>query len=186
MPEFTLQIAVPLTTMTISQVFSCSFILSVNLVYIPQGSDGYNCLMGCQFEPRVWKLLLEFFPGPSTLVSLKDPPRQPTPPVKTDSPSRTGDSVQADIFLPVTNSPISSPSGVPGLHLNNLLNQRRNMVVVVRAKMSSSWKMRGPFPLANSCSLPSPIHLKSPLCPRMLPPFPGKLHLRVKSGVLLP
>ena len=118
-PGFSLRIIVPSSTGTVNQVFSQPSLSREDLIYLPPDSAGYERLLGCRFEPRVWKLLLEYFPGPSCLVSLKDPPRKPTP-VKTDLPPSSSSLDPPKRLLPVSELPISSPTRLTSRQLDDV------------------------------------------------------------------
>lgn len=116
---FALRIGVPVSSGAVVQVFSRPYLCSTDLVHLPQGSKGFALLMSLAFEPRVWKLLLSAFPGPSILLRLDAPP-QTKPAVETFatprsySPPPVKSESSADSLKEVTEAPISSPFAARG------------------------------------------------------------------------
>jgi hypothetical protein len=80
---------------------------------MPPDSDGFKRLMELRFEPRVWKMLLDYFLGAASLLSANAPALKPPPSkVKSESPARSTRSASGCL---VTDAPIFSPSGPSGL-----------------------------------------------------------------------
>ncbi|KAL3787048.1 hypothetical protein ACHAWO_007437 [Cyclotella atomus] len=117
---FTLQIAVPVSSgVAAQQVFSRPYLCSTYLVHLSQGSKGCALLTSLAFEPRVWKLLLAAFPGPSVLLRLDAPP-QTKPAVEAFATPRSyslqavKSKSRASSLKEVTKAPISSPFATRG------------------------------------------------------------------------
>jgi hypothetical protein len=93
------------------QVFSRPILEGADLRFLLQGSVHYERLLTIKMEPRVWKTVLELFPGSHCLMeegasSLADPPR----PLKSETaPSYSPDKKQA-----VSAAPITTPQPVAG------------------------------------------------------------------------
>jgi hypothetical protein len=112
-PDYSIRIAAPSTTGAVTQVLSRPCLTSADFVYMPPDSDGFKRLMELRFEPRVWKMLLDYFPGAASLLSVNAPALKPAPPtMKSESPARSTRSASGRL---VTDAPIFSPSGPSGL-----------------------------------------------------------------------
>ncbi len=121
----------------VSVVFSRPILEESAFLHLPLGSDGFDALLKYRFERRVWKFLLQHFPGPMVFVSRSPSAVQDVaapPPLKNegDLPVQT-ESLMRPLFLAtsgleeVTAAPILSPSaggaGVPQTYQQTIVEQ---------------------------------------------------------------
>jgi hypothetical protein len=102
---FDLAIPVPMSTVGKAvQAFSRPLLTRDDLYYMGPGSLGFNRLLDIKMEPRVWKVLLEHFPGRE---ALRDPHQQAPQPA---AEAQAAKNLSADLKREVTDNPIFSPS----------------------------------------------------------------------------
>ena len=98
---FMIAIPVPSGTKQVKQVFSRPVLDQSDFLFLQRDSSEFRALMSYEFEPRVWKLLFELFPGAAVLDPANDV-KISAPPAP-NSPSRR---LLSDL---VSDRPISSP-----------------------------------------------------------------------------
>ena len=107
--SFVLAISVPSSSLSVKQVFSRPLLTAKQLIHLDQQESAYQRLLTYKFEPRVWKVLFELFPGPSVLALSRPAPGE----FRADSVPQ-GTAPAASYEMPrtqeeVTDDPITSP-----------------------------------------------------------------------------
>jgi len=97
--EFFLAIA----TNRVREVFSRPFLEESDLRYLPRGSSDYERLLTIKMEPRVWKTVIEMFPGAPYLMQQGQSPFLSSPPPKAPAPVKSE-------LVEVSAAPITSPA----------------------------------------------------------------------------
>ncbi|KAL7484868.1 hypothetical protein ACHAW6_010477 [Cyclotella cf. meneghiniana] len=108
-------IPVPSGTGKVKLMFSRPILEEHDFFYLPRSSPDFSKLLSYQFEPRVWKTLLELFPGASILdpandVTLADPPTS-VPSLLSPSQQRPSSEFNMETNTPVSSAAIRSPGG---------------------------------------------------------------------------
>lgn len=99
--DFAVAIAVPSSAATPKQIFSRPMLDAADLRHITDTPE-WGKLMSIRMEPRVWKLVLELFPGSYVLADHNQPFLQQPPKPKPSVPV-------ASMSQPVSDAPILSP-----------------------------------------------------------------------------